>query len=133
MGKYYVELGDTVQRDELQAATPEPIELHNIKVSNDAEIKRGMLLAATTPTATFSAATAADTGKYLAIAYTDFEATSDTNVTQAYVSGAFHAQRIIDGTSDCSVVYALENTLRMQNIRIVGLLDLYGHYDPFSF
>lgn len=132
MSEYYVEFGDTVERDELQAATPEPIELHNIKVAADAVIKRGMLLAADNATATFSVATAADTGKYLAIAYTDFTATSDTTVTQAYVSGAFHREKIIDGTTDCSVVDALENTMRMQNMRVVSLLDMYGHYDKFS-
>lgn len=132
MSEYYVEFGDTVERDELQAATPEPIELHNIKVANNAVIKRGTLLAATSPTATFNAATAADTGKYLAIAYTDFEASSDLAVTQAYVSGAFHREKIIDGTDNHSVVDALENTMRMQNMRVTSILDLYGHYDKWS-
>jgi hypothetical protein len=132
MGDYYTEFGDTVTRDELQAATPEPIEIHNIKVANNAKIKRGMLLAATNATSVFSAATAADTSKYLAIAYTDFDADADHTVTQAYVSGAFHREKIIDGTDDYSVTDALENTLRMQNIRVVSLKDLYGHYDKWA-
>lgn len=129
---YYGEFKNTVTRDELQAATSEPIELHNINVASDCKIARGTLLAADNATATFKLATAADTGKYLAIAYTDFEASSDLAVTQAYVSGAFHRERIIDGTTDCSVVNALENTLRMQNMRVVSILDLYGHYDKWS-
>lgn len=131
---YCGEWGDTVFRDELQAAGDGiPVFLRNVEVADDAEIQRGMLLAASTPEGVYSLAGAGDTGKYFAIARDNFIADSDHQITQAYYHGRFHRDKIItSGGSDTTVLDSLELELRRQNIFLVKLHDYYGHFDKWS-
>lgn len=123
-----------VQYEDLEAAGDGvPKFLRNVEVAEDAEIKRGMLLAASTSTGTYSLAGAGDSGKFFAVAREDFTADSDHTITQAWTMGRFHAPAVITaGGSDTSVLTSLEPELRRQNIHLVGLKEIYGNYDPWK-
>ena len=124
MGKYFGTIDDTVKRDELFGGGDGiPVELVNIKVGVGAEIQRGNILAADSPTGTFALATASDTSKNLVIAAENFVASdSDSAVTSAYRSGKFNRNKL--GT-DTATVTALETELRRQNIILTSLKEIY--------
>lgn len=131
-GKYYGSW-DGITRDELEAAGDGiPKFIRNIDVGSDTVVQRGMLMAATTPTGTYSLATAADTNKFLVIARDDFEADSDHTICQAFTMGRFHSNKIITASSDTAPVSLFEAELRKQGIHLVELHDKFGHYDQFS-
>ncbi len=110
--------------DELIGDTYEPIITRNIEVGSNAEVKRGELLAASTPTGVYQTATAADTAKFLVVARDNFTADSDCKITTAYTSGVFNRERLVTGSTGTTVVDALEFSLRQQNIFLTGLREV---------
>ena len=120
--EFYKEFDDVLKRDELIGGHDTPIEINNIKVAQDAELKRGDLLAADNFQATFKLAAASDTAKCFAVAAEDFAASSDSAVTQAYISGRFNRQRLRVSSSDtATVLTTLEPALRRQEIKLSEL------------
>ena len=110
--------------DELIGDTYEPLTVQNVKVGTTAEIKRGELLAGASATDTFKTATAADTSKVLVIARENFVADSECFVTSAYSNGVFNREKLVTGTSDTTVIDALELEMRRQGLRLTGLREV---------
>lgn len=134
MSKEYFGTFPGVREDILEAAGDGiPKFLNNINVASDTTVQRGMLMAASAPTGTFSLAGAGDTNKYFAIARDDFEADSSHTVCQAWVSGRFHREAVITaGGSDTTVLEALEPEMRRQNLHLTSIKQIFGKYDAFS-
>ena len=111
-----------VKRDELIGGTLQPLEIFNVFVAQDAEIKRGDLLAAESFAGTFALATASDTAKVFVVAEKDFTASSESKVTQGYASGTFNREKIRTANNSLNT---LEPALRRQNINLTTLKPFY--------
>ena len=119
MGKYYEEYAGVV-RDELIGDAAYPVKLRNVTLSSGTAVTRGTILAAATVDGVYAPATSADVNKNLAIAVSDFTASSDGTVTQAYSSGVFNREKLTP--SDTSV---FELELRRQNIHLTSIKKNY--------
>ena len=121
---------DGIQRDELSGGTDGSFQtIWNINVGASAAIKRGMLLCADTPTATFDLVSSAnDASKVLVIARDNFTAdTGEHCVTQAYASGKFNREKIILGGTSSLTVDVFEDALRKSNLHLTSIKDVFGH------
>lgn len=121
-----------IEHDDLQAMSEQvPVFVRNVEIAEDAEIKRGMLMAATDPRGEYHLATAADAAgnSFFGIAIDDYKADSDHTITQCYISGIFHEEKIITADSDTAPIKLFELELRRQNIWLRKILDRFGHWD----
>lgn len=131
MAEYYGEWADTVTHDDLQAAGDGvSVFTRNFEVASGTVVHRGDLMAAATPTGVYTLATAADTGKYFVIARENFTADNEHKITQGYYSGRFHKEKV--KAANENALTALELELRRQNILLVKLHDMFGHYDKWA-
>ena len=119
---------DGITRDELSGGTDGSFQtIWNVNVGASAAIKRGMLLAADTPTSEFKLVSqVSDASKVLVIARDDFTADDYHKVTQAYASGKFNRERIILGGTSALTIEPFEDQLRKSNIHVTSIKDIFG-------
>lgn len=127
MAEYFGQF-DGIVRDELSGGADASFQtIWNVTVAADAEIKRGMLLAADTPTGEFKLVTdASDASKVLVIARDNFTADEEHKVTQAYAAGKFNRERIIVGGDDTLTTEPFEDALRKSDIYLTGIKEIFG-------
>ena len=123
----YVETVAGVTRDELLGGHEIPLELWNVNVGASAVIERGMLLGASSPTATFDLVNSSlDASKCLVIASSDFTANSISgHVTTAYSSGLFNRDKIILGGTSALTLDLFVNEMRKQNLHVTDIKNLF--------
>lgn len=135
--KYYGSLDSGIKRDDLFSMSDQvPVFVRNVEIASDTTVQRGELLAATDPQGEYHLANATDAAannRWYGIAVEDFEADSDHTVTQCYLSGIFHEEKIITASSDTAPVKLFELELRRQHIWLRKILDRYGHFDQFTY
>lgn len=123
MGRYFETIEDTVKRDELFGGmSGKQVVIRNVTVAEDAEIKRGMILAADKTFGTYHLATASDVDKVLAVARDNFKASEGNVVTSAYTSGVFNRERLI--LAEGADIDDFEESLRKVDIHLTSIVNL---------
>jgi len=92
----YYEQGTGYSEDGLIGGHEVAAIVHNVKVSS--EVVRGHLICEDSSGAWAPVTVNDDASKPLAIATTDFEPSEDNDITPAYVSGIFNAEKVFVGT-----------------------------------
>lgn len=122
-----------IEHDDLQAMSEQvPVFVRNVEISSDTTISRGMLMAATDPRGEYHLANATDAAannRFYGIAIDDYKADSDHTITQCYISGIFHEEKIITADSDTAPIKLFELELRKQHIWLRKIQDRFGHWD----
>lgn len=122
-----------ITHDDLQAMSEQvPVFVRNIEVASDTTIHRGDLLCATNPRGEYHLANATDAAannRWYGIAIDDYAADSDHTITQAYISGIFHEEKINTADSSTAKISLFELELRRQNIWLRKIQDKFGHWD----
>lgn len=133
--KHYGSLDSNIKRDDLQAMSEQvPVFVRNIEIPSGTTVHRGELMATTDPRGDYHLATAADAtagNVFFGIIINDFEADDDHTVTQIYISGIFHEEKII--LADGAKIADFELELRRQNIWLRKILDRFGHFDKVTY